>query len=250
MKKMGNRGAATVEASLVISLFIFAVLAFIQMGFVIVVNKHIYTAFSEAVTETAQSAYGWQTVLSEDNSLAVYTGVYSKLKNKLKSDLPVAQYVNGGAGGIVLLSADMTEDGFVEASLLYYVRLSIPLFHSLKAGFQEKQRQKAYVGYRELETADTYVYVTDYQSVYHTTRKCSHLSLKIHEVSPEQAVGENVKLSACSFCRGVGNRYYIAEQGGCYHTSLACPGLTRTIYRVKKSSVKGLSPCSRCHSAS
>lgn len=247
-RKMKDRGVATVEASLVVSLFIFAVLAFVQMGFVMIVNKRIYTAFSESVMETAESAYGCQTMFSGDNSMAVYANVYSRLKKKLKSDLLVKEYVSGGTSGILLLSAKMTTDGFVEAQLRYDVRLNIPLLHSLKANFEEKQKQKAYVGYRELSPAEAYVYITDYQSVYHSNRACSHLSLKIREASKEAVMREESKLTDCSFCRGIGNRYYITEQGDCYHTSLACPGLTRTIYRVKKSSVEHLLPCVRCNS--
>lgn len=242
---MRDRGSVTVEAALVISLFIFAVLAFVQMGFVMVVNKHIYTAFSEAVTETAESAFGWQTVLSGDSSAVVYASVYSKLKKKLKEDLLVAEYVCGGTTGILLTAAYMSEDGFVEADVHYNVQLHVPVLHGVKAGFGEKQRQKAYVGYRASKTADTYVYITDYQSVYHGSRSCTHLSLKIHEVS-RTVIQDDTKLAACSFCRETGNRYYIAEQGKCYHTSLACPGLTRTIYRVRKASVGNMAPCNRC----
>lgn len=244
---MRDKGVATIEASIVVSLFIFTVLAFLQMGFVMVVNKRIYSAFSESVTETAESAYGWQTVLSGDNSLVVYANIHSKLKKKLKSDLLVKEYVSGGTNGILLLSAKMTEDGFVQAKLRYDVRLNIPLLHSLKARFCEQQKQKAYIGYRELTPADSYVYITNYQSVYHSSRACSHLSLKICETSKKSVMQGSAKLTACSFCRGVGNRYYITEQGDCYHTSLACPGLTRTIYRVKKSSVGNLLPCNRCN---
>ena len=244
---MNNRAAVTVEASLVISLFLFTVLALVQMGYVIVVNKHIYTAFAQAVEETASDAYGWQTVLDERTSSVAYVNVYSKLKKKLKDDLLVSEYVSGELGGVLLTSAGLTEDGFIEAELHYYVQLNIPFIHSLKAGFRERQKQKAYIGYRKSEAIDTYVYVTDYQSVYHSSRSCSHLSLHISEVSKQVALHKGSGLAPCSFCKNVGDRYYITKQGDCYHTSLACPGLTRTIYRVKKQSVKGLMPCSRCN---
>lgn len=244
---MNHRGAATVEASLVIPLFIFVMLAFVQMGFVMVVNKHVYTAFADAVEETAEGAYGWQICSLESRSAVVYANIYSKLKKELKSDTLVSKYVSGGVDGVLLKSAEMTEDGFVEADLRYYVQLSIPLLHSLKTGFYEKQKQKAYIGYQVTESAETYVYITDYQSVYHSSRGCTYLSLKIYEVSEKEAAQAGSKLKACGFCKKIGNRYYITEQGDCYHTTLACPGLSRTVYRVKKRSVERLAPCNRCN---
>lgn len=97
------------------------------------------------------------------------------------------------------------------------------------------------------------VYVTEYESVYHTSSECTHLSLSVQAVSGSR-VGqlrndEGKTYHACEKCAGSGAKnstVYITREGTHFHNDGNCSGLTRTLRLVKKSEVDGLHECSRC----
>lgn len=229
-----------------IPLFMFVITAFLQIGFIMVTNVRIALAFSSAVEETAQEAYSYEVGLGEGSKVFITAALYGKLQKNLNKDGLVKQYVTGGEKGVLLTEGYLTEDGFVEASIRYIVSIQVPLLQHLHTVFTEHRIQKAYIGSVSSTEENTYVYITDNQSVYHVTRTCSHLNLCIYEISVQQLQSEYKNLAPCHNCKNAGNKLYVTAEGDCYHTSLACPGLTRRIYRVKKSSVPELDACSRC----
>ena len=97
------------------------------------------------------------------------------------------------------------------------------------------------------------VYVTDYESVYHTTSRCSHLSLSIRQIA-SSSVGHlrnkgGNRYQACEKCIGSGAKcpgVYITERGDCYHNSLECSGLTRNVQLKRLKEVGNLACCTRC----
>ena len=97
------------------------------------------------------------------------------------------------------------------------------------------------------------VYVTEYESVYHTSSACTHLELSWEAVSSAE-IGLRRKISgqryhACEKCAGSGSAapvVYISPQGDCWHNSASCSGLTRHVHLVKASEVQGRQLCSRC----
>lgn len=245
---MNRRGYATVEASVVTALFLFAMLALLQLGFVMVLQVRVYTAFSETVRTTAGQAYGRQQWTGGDSRLLLYTTVSTRLQKSCRQDGLAEQYIRGGSRGIRLTGVSITEDGFLDASLRYEIAVRLPMLAHLRLSVQEHIRQKMYTGYVEQDTPDTYVYITDYKSVYHCRRNCSHLVRKLSPVTREQAVGSGK--GACRYCGKQEGKYYMTAYGDCYHRSAGCPGIARSIQRVKKQEVSGLGACSRCGNAS
>lgn len=123
--------------------------------------------------------------------------------------------------------------------------------------FHHKVYIKSWTGYKpaggtEDGSGDKKVYyVTDFESVYHTSRECTHLRLSIQMVNKSMlgmsGSGQGSRYTPCEKCGGDANisgNYYVTEEGSRYHNSLSCPGLKRTIYEV--TDVHGLSACSRC----
>ena len=97
------------------------------------------------------------------------------------------------------------------------------------------------------------VYVTEHESVYHTSAECTHLSLSVQAVSGSrvgQLRNEDGKAyHACDKCAGSGvknSTVYVAREGTHYHNDANCSGLTRTVRLVKKSETSDLHICSRC----
>lgn len=101
--------------------------------------------------------------------------------------------------------------------------------------------------------AETMVYVTDRETVYHSDSGCTHLQLAILQTNKNDLISQkNVNgqsYHACEkCCKGAlnGNAFYITKQGDSYHASLNCGSLIRTVKLVRKEDVGGLKECERC----
>lgn len=99
---------------------------------------------------------------------------------------------------------------------------------------------------------DSVVYMTEYGSVYHKNRACTHLVLSIRAVGfadvKEKRNEDGEFYEACEYCgeNGMVTIAYITSYGNKYHTTTKCQGLKRTIKTIPLSEVKGVSPCQKC----
>ncbi len=100
---------------------------------------------------------------------------------------------------------------------------------------------------------EAYVYVTADSEVYHLTTACTHLKLSIRAVGPDE-IGEETNRNGdhytpCEIC-GKGKKpdtYYVGAEGDRYHYSLECYTLSRTYWSVPLSEAEvSYRPCSRC----
>ena len=102
------------------------------------------------------------------------------------------------------------------------------------------------------EETEQNVYITGTGSVYHTSRYCTHLQLTISTCNTDEITDkyneEGKKYRACLVCRpgADSGKYYITADGDCYHGTINCPGLKRTVDVVPLSRVGGRAKCSRC----
>ena len=101
------------------------------------------------------------------------------------------------------------------------------------------------------EKEEKTVFVTEYGSVYHTDINCTHIKLKIEQVPKgEAAVRRNrygEKYHTCELCgRYAGENVYITTDGNRYHSSLQCAGLKRSVKAVDIHEAGELRPCSKC----
>ena len=83
------------------------------------------------------------------------------------------------------------------------------------------------------------VYVAENGVVYHKNASCSHICLKITgNAAIQDIVHKGSSLS----------EIFVTAYGDCYHSTLGCSGLKRTIKAVRLKDVGRLRPCSRCAS--
>lgn len=239
----GNKGSATVEATLIMPLFIFAMLVLFHGIRLRMAEAIIYEAAAETVEYMAELSY-----ISECN----YSVPAIKLREYVDDSKLVESYVIDGLSGITFEGSSYLDDeGYVCLWINYQVGIDVPFIGDLSGKRQYEIRQKAYIGYEarsqgeELSSDDIYVYITDNREAYHLYRGCSHLDLTVTPASKKQA--KKSGYTACQYCGDTsGNAVLITQQGDRYHSSLDCVGLKRTVYRVKKSQVEGLGACSRC----
>ena len=245
IKKLKNdvRGSAVVEATLIIPVFLFAMLSFYNMCRCKLAEGIIYEAAAETAEYMAEYSY-----ISEPDLLIPGIVFPEYIDNKVLVD----ESVTGGVKGIYFLGTIPRDDeDYVVLKVNYSLKISLPFLPNLTKDRQIVIRQRAYIGEgeetgkEEAENEDRYVYVTDNKDVYHESRMCSYLNLSIRTASVAYAI--NNGYTACEFC---GDKcldtVYVTDSGGRYHSSMNCGGLKRTVYRVKLSQVSGLPGCSRC----
>ncbi|MGN1139603.1 MAG: hypothetical protein ACI4TF_00235 [Oliverpabstia sp.] len=102
-------------------------------------------------------------------------------------------------------------------------------------------------------TWEEMVYVSEYESVYHTNASCSHLELAVHQdvlnhmESLRNAYGNKYHMcEKCGIASSGNTAVYYTEKGDCYHMQEECSGLKRTVRLVKKSETEGIHQCQRC----
>lgn len=254
-KIVNNKGSVSVEASIVIPIFIFSMLAFIYICSVISANSVIYEAAIETAEYLAEYAYLKTELEGIDAIEAIeytdYIMAHAKFSEYIDDETIVSQTIKGGVNGISFWGSDFKNEDFIKLKVSYEYNLSIPIIGNLIGKNEFEISQKPYIGHRitessdEGEEKDVYVYVTDNNEAYHSRRYCSYLI-------PQYATiyKKNVPrgLSECVFCKGIDGQYaYITENATCYHNTPACSVLKRNIYRKKLSEVGDLSPCKRCY---
>lgn len=243
-KDVKNRGSITVEASIVVPLFLFFLLTVAKIAGMLIAEAQIHQSLAEAAGYTAQYCYLEQRLLGDNSSaVVVNTGVLvSQFQDYIGDSSYVEKNVAGGEKGIIITQTPDTENGKVfYAKADYSFRLEVPFLGVFHMKRRNVIKQKAFLGFDGQEEVDSYVFITPNQEVYHLRRDCTHLELKVRKTAGTGG------MSPCRYCgrRNTGN-YYIAKDGRVYHCSRDCSGLKRTVYRVKLSEVNGLDPCQRC----
>lgn len=275
--KEKREASMTVEASVVLPLFLFFFLNLCSAIEMIRLHGNLELALREAGSNLA--IYGH--VLTDGQKEEVLAGgnkegadIWEKLAGAALScgyirgrmiDYVGTDYLNSapitnGAAGLQFLESTILEQDYLEVIVTYGVSpwSSLVPFRS----FRMANRYYGHIwnGYRlpgedgltetELET----VYVTKYGTVYHEKRECTYINLSIQEVSMETAVILQNKwgksYSLCGRCAGEakGKTAFITESGDCYHYSRSCSGLKRIITSItrREAEEKGYRACGRC----
>ncbi|MCM1272580.1 MAG: pilus assembly protein [Clostridium sp.] len=237
-----NRGNTVVEATLILPIFLFAMLALYGFCQCKIAENLIFEAASETAEYLAEYAY-----IGDGNGLIAE----HKFKNYLDNEALVEKYVKGGVSGVSFFgSVYLDEKDKVTLNVSYTLSVRVPFFGAFAGKKNYTITQKAYIGYKngtdeDLCGDETYVYVTDNRDVYHLSRSCTHLSLSVSGVS--RTVADKNGLRPCSFCgQECGNFVYITSTGNAYHSDKTCSGLKRTVYKVSLREVGTLPPCIRC----
>lgn len=116
---------------------------------------------------------------------------------------------------------------------------------------------KPWTGYdvkigRNRKEEDIMVYMTQYGTVYHKDRSCTHLSLSIQGIGMSEIAQikneSGGRYLPCEYCgeNGFVTYVFITNYGNRYHTSISCRGLKRYIKSVPLSQLEGVLPCKKC----
>lgn len=236
-------GSMAVEMVTAFPFFLFAMLTILMFGQIFMADQEIHRSMVECARELAISPKPEETAI---------TAKIHWLQNVDQKYIDHS-CIKGGTNGVHFFGSRYEEEaGEIVLQTRYEATIPLPVFHKLRWKLGYEIHQKAFRGYDPaLEGEEsTWVYVTEHQSVYHTSRGCSHLQLKIQQAwNTKEYLAGTSGYQPCEICMKKCKQIkqlYITEQGRKYHSTLACSGLKRTIRRVKKEEVGNLAPCSRC----
>lgn len=262
-----NRGSMTVEAAIVLPFFMLVLLSVLSFMEIIRLQNGITMGLREA--GMPMSVYGYAYERMKESSDVDLSGIVPNMvlsygyAGKKVEDFLGKEYLERaplpyGAGSLQYYrSSIMEKDDRIDLVALYAAELDFNVIHLPKLRLCSRYYGRAWTGY-DLEgsakehPSEINVYVTPKGSVYHMSRYCTHLQLTILSC-PAAQVGEKrneggSKYRPCALCGSSlqTGKVYITTDGDCYHSSIRCPGLKRTIEVIPLSKVGGRSRCSRC----
>lgn len=248
-----EEGAMTLEASLIVPIFLIVLLALTSVGEIFMVHQQISHGICEAAKRAAVNEYRIREkkkVGSGVSELSVRATFLASINRKFIDHSAV---FGGSVATAAAFRLVLNSKGECIVSVRYHIRRKIPFLSTYSATFVQKVRQKSMTGYVPDgdEIKEGFVYITPNGSVYHKTPSCTHLALDISvDEDVEKYKNKQTRYKECEKCtkyqKGDISCVYIAKQGDSYHTDLGCSGLKRTVRQVELSTLKGMKPCMRC----
>lgn len=263
----------TVEASLVLPLFLFFCANLLFVFEMIRFQSSMLLALHEAGEEVCEAAWFADRAfeLSDldlssadlpDFSGQVEGVLFSEgfVRNRVAKDVRGTKAVAGGTGGIsylqsefdlknntVLLVADYRFRPFVPIAAPSGIPAQAVFYSSTFTGYEKEEEDG------DEEAEEETVYVTATGEVYHRDRNCTYLRPSVHQVyardlSDARNSGGG-KYYPCEVCHpkrtGI---LFVTKTGNRYHCRMDCPSLKRTVHAVKLlwAQENGYRPCSKC----
>ena len=253
------RASLTVEAALVLPLFLFCMIAVLQYGVVMGTAVKFGTALSETGIKMAVSAYvskyGGDTGEVTEWIAGALSAAYAQHEVMEKAgDTSAVRNAN------MLLSSFLQEDEMIDLALTYQVNTPVGIFSLPGTFFIQRAQVRAWTGRvppdsssgtEDSEESAEMVYVTATGTVYHTDADCTHLKLSIQSVWASQLStyrnNSGGIYHACEKCgTEAGSVVYITKEGNRYHSSLECSGLKRTVRQITMEEAGEMRACSKC----
>lgn len=284
IKTKCREASLTVEASLVMPIFLYFMIAFLYFIQMFTIQEKIQSAITQMGLRLSKTAYFYKdfpdigealnfdkTIFGNEIDLGlsditdkIMSGGSLKLyaKKYLDKDWVKHSCIQGGFDGIDFYASSLNnEDDCIDIVLKYKINIPVKIFIFGDMNMIQRVRVRAWTGYEvpavyssESDNDGTIVYITPTGSVYHKTKDCSHIKLSISAVQGIPRNLRNVngeKYKKCEeCCKGKENEiavYYITTDGTHYHSSRSCSALKRTVKEIPISEVGSRTPCKRCY---
>lgn len=241
------KGSITVEASMAVPIFFFAILCLFYLMEIMSVQTAVRSGLQNAGKIMAEQGY--------DQKFLLPSKVESDVVAAIGAERLQRSIVEGGSGGIDCSGSNISvRTGITRLKAVYKIRIPVPIFAVPPITYEETMKIKTWCGYEKpgMESSDSEtVYITETGVVYHKDYHCTHLQLSIHMVQASELDhlrNENGgKYHPCEHCGSVDSGgVYVTDHGDRYHSSLLCSGLKRTIYAIPLSEAVGKGACSKC----
>lgn len=236
-----SKASITVEASLVVCLFFFALLTFLSL---------FEMMFLQAKIQGALCSVGKQMAVESSIQPMIFTAkMEERLVETIGEEILENSMIRGGASGLnCSASKSYFATTIMELVVEYELEVPIFLFRIPILSQKESIRIKGWSGKEGLGLgigSEQMVYMTEHGIVYHADMSCTYLELSIHPVLKSEITGYR----PCSYCSRLAKEQemvYVTTYGEVYHSTLDCRGLRRKVYVVPLSEVYGIGGCSKC----
>ena len=245
-------GSLTVEAALVMPIFLGAVL--LLTG--IFQTLEVYEQVNSYLCSTGRKLAAYSEAADGVDRGDLYKLFYADLRNSgIESDDIV-----GGMAGLVPVMTK--ESDLVKIKVTYFIKSGGFFFFSRNIRITDSVYVCPWLGAspgRNKKDSDNQqskiVYVAENGVVYHQSESCSYLKLSIRQCRQEDIQALRNKYGAkyvqCERCgkHAAGNEtVYITDTGRAWHTDRTCSGLKRILQTMTQDEAeeKGLRSCSRC----
>ena len=236
-KKNKAEASLTVEAALVLPIFIYFFIALIYFLQILIIQEHIQASITNMGLGLAKATYVYDDFTdaidaeSFDTSLfglesdidlkslsatAINSAIIKQLaKCYLDADLINKSCVQDGMSGISFNdSSVLNQDNYIDIVVRYRIRIPISLFGLEDMRMIQRIRLRGWNGHQvparyslveegESSTKEQMVYITKTGTVYHIDKNCSHISLSIETVTgvpTERRNKSGGKYHPCEVC--------------------------------------------------
>lgn len=274
MNTMRNRtkGSLTVEAALIIPLFLSGMLAITMLINVIYVHQAVLMSLQNTCRKMVSVAYAIREMegygkdkiedervldlISEGGELLTVGTATAMVTQELSEDKYVRDILLKGGSLSLLNSKFSLEDRIVDLVAEYEIALPFGTLFGRKLSFLQRVRMNAWLGYNdgvggEDSEKDT-VYITEAGVVYHESSDCSYIRPRVNSasvsVTSELRNKSGEKYYPCEFCGGTGAIIYYTAYGNRYHSSSTCSGIYHEVTAIsrKEAEAQGRRSCSKC----
>ena len=278
--KKNINGSLSIEAAIAVPIFMFFCISLMSFLLIMGIQMDIQAAMEETARSIGKKAYILERLDGNTESGSGNTGeidqealrlasvginpsvikVWMLATDSLGSKLDRSGIV-GGSGGLYTYESSYDSHSRILDMVVHY-DYSVPWLPKSISTLRMVQRMRCHVWAGESLTEDQgsddsnteTVYVTPSGSVYHLSPDCGYLDLSIHTVSfsgiSSARNKDGAKYYRCEECAKSGefSTVYITDYGTCWHSSLSCSGLKRTILEKDISETGDMRPCSKCGS--
>ncbi len=253
------RAALTVEAAMVLPVFLCVMIATMQYGNVMGTAAKFGASMADTGKKLAAAAYvsryGGDLKDAPELAAAALSAAYAQRRALSQAgDVSSVKNVN------MLLSSFLQKEETIDLVMTYQIRSPLGIVKLPWHFFIQRARVRAWTGRRtesgsgeqDGEAAEEFVYVTETGSVYHEDPDCTHLKLSVKGAEASELPSLRNRhgeiYHACERCGGISadGRVYITKEGNRYHNSLSCSGLKRTVRRASREELGSMRACAKC----
>lgn len=264
LKKSG--ASLTLEASLVLPLFLFYVMTLLYGLEIIRFQSDVWQALNIEITRGSFEAYQYEYaevngVIADKNFSLLSDDMYiQNIKDYLdKQILPYLCVDKGRDGLMVTIQENISDTDNRSLTVTYKIKPFLYLMPIGDMKVTDKVVMHDFTGYRREKDAiwgksgeeGIYVFVTPNGEKYHFSENCTYLKVKLQAVDSSE-VNKHRNMDgeiyrSCEVCGNV-NCYvvYVTKWGNRYHTKMNCNAIQKNVQRVLLSQVGGRTACSKC----
>lgn len=251
-------GSLSVEASIVVPLFIAALVALLFILSAIQLQIRVQKAlYNQAINASGYAYYLNAASIPESaQHLAEIAYVRRAVIDEIGEDYLDSSFVVDGSNGMLPIILSKPESGIYDVAIRYKLRVPFDFLNLSDWVMVSRARCRTWVGTEKgsLSCDEEYVYMTVNGSVYHTHRDCTYLQSQIVQTSmSEIGALRNESGSKYYECLSCGKYesgtdiLFVTKYGTRYHKNILCQNLRRYCYMVtREEAEKQYRQCSKC----